>query len=173
MTAIRVLVVYGTKNGSTAEIAEWTAEALRDRGVEADARSAADDPDPGSYDAVIVGAGLYAGRWRRDAARFVRRHQKQLGRQPVWLFSSGPLDDSAAVGDLPAPAGVVRLADRIDARTHIIFGGRLNDGARGFIARQILRQGRGGDFRDRARIREWAHAVADELLRTGADNLTD
>lgn len=168
MTAVRVLVAYGTKNGSTAEIAGWIAEALRERGVEADVRPAGDVPDTDPYDAVILGAGLYAGRWQHDAVRFVRRHRTRLARQPVWLFSSGPLDDSATDGNLPAPPGVTRLADRIDARAHITFGGRLVKGARGFIARQILRQGRGGDFRDRERIRAWAHSVADELLRAGA-----
>ncbi|MFF6961500.1 flavodoxin domain-containing protein [Streptomyces sp. NPDC008317] len=167
MKTIRVLVAYGTRNGSTAEIAEWIGEALRERGIAADVRAAGGVKDVGAYDAVILGAGVYAGRWQRDAVRLARRQRARLAHRPVWLFSSGPLDSSAAAGDLPATPAVTRLADRIDARAHVTFGGRLTDGARGYVARQILQQGRGGDFRDPERIRAWARSVAEEL-REGA-----
>ncbi len=52
--------------------------------------------DVESYDAVVVGGGLYAGRWHKDARRFVRRHGRVLAGRPLWFFSSGPLDASAA-----------------------------------------------------------------------------
>ncbi|WP_411149215.1 flavodoxin domain-containing protein [Streptomyces sp. A30] len=162
-TTPRVLIAYGTKNGSTAEIAEWIAEALRDRQVDADVRSAAEVQDVTAYDAVLIGGGLYAGRWQRDATRFARRHRKALGRLPVWLFSSGPLDPSASERDIPPVPGVARLVTRLDARGHATFGGRLTEGARGFIARQIIQQGKGGDFRDRAQIEAWGHGIAAEL----------
>jgi menaquinone-dependent protoporphyrinogen oxidase len=163
MTAQRILVAYGTRNGSTAEIGQWIAQALRERHLEAEALPAAEVRDIGSYDAVLLGAGVYAGRWQRDAVRFARRHRRTLERLPVWLFSSGPLDASAAERDIPPPPGAARIAARLDARGHVTFGGRLAEGAQGFIARQILKSGRGGDFRDRERIRDWAHTVAAEL----------
>jgi menaquinone-dependent protoporphyrinogen oxidase len=62
---------------------------------------------------------------------------------------------------------VARIVARLDARDHVTFGGRLSERARGFIARQILQQGKGGDFRDREQIRAWAHDIAAEL--TAAD----
>ncbi|MDX6312618.1 MAG: menaquinone-dependent protoporphyrinogen oxidase [Streptomyces sp.] len=165
MTVQRVLIAYGTKNGSTAEIAEWIAEELREQGVEADVRSAANARDLTPYDAVVLGAGLYAGRWQRDAAGFARRHRQALTHLPVWLFSSGPLDASAMERDIPAARGVARTVTRLDARDHVTFGGRLGEGAQGFIARQILKQGKGGDFRDREQIRTWARGIATELTR--------
>jgi len=166
MTTERVLIAYGTKNGATAEIAEWIAEELREQGLDTDVRSAAEVRDIAPYDAVVLGAGLYAGRWQRDAAGFARRHRQALTRRPVWLFSSGPLDASATERDIPAARGVARIVDRLDARDHVTFGGRLTEGAQGFIARQILKQGKGGDFRDREQIRAWAQRIAAEL--TGA-----
>ncbi|WP_240677233.1 flavodoxin domain-containing protein [Actinacidiphila soli] len=156
MTAQRVLIAYGTKNGSTTEIADWIAEELRQEGVDTDVRSAAAIRDITSYDAVVLGAGVYACRWQRDAAGFARRHRKALARRPVWLFSSGPLDASATERDIPAARGAARIVARLDARDHVTFGSRLSGGARGFIARQILQQGKGGDFRDREQIRAWA-----------------
>lgn len=164
MTAQRVLIAYGTKNGSTAEIAGWIAGELRQRGLDTDVRSAASVRDIAGYDAVVLGAGLYAGRWQRDAAGLVRRHREALTHRPVWLFGSGPLDASATERDLPPARGVARVADRLDARDHVTFGGRLTEGAQGFVARQILKQGKGGDFRDREQIRTWAHGIASGLI---------
>ncbi|MDZ7882757.1 MAG: flavodoxin domain-containing protein [Mycobacterium sp.] len=51
---------------------------------------------PTGLDAVIVAGALYANRWHRDARRFVRPNTESLRTMPVWLVSSGPLDDSAA-----------------------------------------------------------------------------
>ncbi|MDG9701621.1 flavodoxin domain-containing protein [Streptomyces sp. DH37] len=164
-----VLVAYGSRNGSTAEIAEWIGRALRESGLTADVlpageAAALDTLDP--YDAVLLGSGLYAGRWLREATRFARRHRRALERLPVWLFSSGPLDPSAGERDIPPAPGAARVVTLLGARGHTTFGGRLDQNARGFIARQLVARGRGGDFRDRERVRRWAHSVAGELART-------
>ncbi|WP_328404317.1 flavodoxin domain-containing protein [Streptomyces sp. NBC_00390] len=158
------LVAYGSKNGSTAEIARWIASVLRDNGIDADARSAHEIQDVGPYDAVVLGGALYAGRWHRDARRFARRHHRELAARPVWLFSSGPLDPSASERDIPPVAGARRAAHRLDAEEHVTFGGRLEEGASGWVARMILQQGRGGDFRDVARISRWAETIAADLV---------
>ncbi|MFD8226179.1 flavodoxin domain-containing protein [Streptomyces massasporeus] len=158
-----VLVAYGTTNGSTAEIAETIAEALRKEGLTAEALPAGAVPDVAAYDAVVVGGGLYAGRWHKDARRFVRRHGKALGERPLWLFSSGPLDPSASERDIPPVPGVKKATYRLDAREHVTFGGCLREGAKGWVARMILRNGKGGDFRDFGRIEAWAAKIGQEL----------
>ncbi|MEV5312443.1 flavodoxin domain-containing protein [Streptomyces sp. NPDC052610] len=159
----KVLVAYGTTNGSTARIAETVADVLRTRGltVETAPAGAVDDVTP--YDAVVVGGALYAGRWHKDARRFVRRHRRALAERPLWLFSSGPLDSSAGERNIAPVPGVRRVMVRLDAQEHITFGGCLEEGARGFVARMILRDGRGGDFRDFPGIERWAARVADEM----------
>ncbi|MGW7517724.1 flavodoxin domain-containing protein [Streptomyces sp. NPDC054796] len=80
-----VLVAYGSKNGSTREIAGWIVDALNSAGCEAVAEPAADVRTPAPYDAVVLGGALYAGRWHRDTARFARRHTSVLRGRPVWL----------------------------------------------------------------------------------------
>jgi menaquinone-dependent protoporphyrinogen oxidase len=52
---------------------------------------------------------------------------------------------------------------RLDARNHVTFGGCLEEGAKGRIARMILRSGKGGDSRDFARIADWAKQVAADV----------
>jgi menaquinone-dependent protoporphyrinogen oxidase len=158
-----VLVAYESRNGGTAEIAQWIGEGLTGAGVEAEVRPAAVVQDLRGYSGVVLGSGLYEGRWLRGARRFARRHRADLLEVPVWLFSSGPLDASAGERDIPAVSGACALADRVDAREHVTFGGRLAPGARGLVARMILRQGKGGDFRDRDRIDAWARSIAAEV----------
>ncbi|MEU3244333.1 flavodoxin domain-containing protein [Streptomyces sp. NPDC006875] len=156
------LVAYGTTNGSTARIAETIAEVLRQEGVSVEAVSARSVTDLESYDAVVVGGGLYAGRWHKDARRFVRRHGRALADRPLWFFSSGPLDATASERDIPPVPGVQRAMARLDAREHITFGGCLEEGATGFIARKIVSSGKGGDFRDCGQIEGWAARIGTE-----------
>jgi menaquinone-dependent protoporphyrinogen oxidase len=159
----KVLVAYGTKNGSTAQIAETVAEVLRKQGLAAEALPARSVTSVSPYDAVVVGGGLYAGRWHRDARRFVRRHRRSLARRPVCLFSSGPLDASASDRDIPPVPGVRRVMDELEVTEHVTFGGCLEEGVEGRLARMIVRSGKGGDFRNFAAIEAWAARVAEEL----------
>ncbi|WP_416984709.1 flavodoxin domain-containing protein [Streptomyces sp. T028] len=164
--ADKVLVTYGTTNGSTAEIAEAVAAVLSKDGLSVEARPARNVASVASYDAVVVGGALYAGRWHKDARRFVRRHRRTLAERPVWFFSSGPLDASASERDIPPVRGVRRAMARLDVREHITFGGRLEEGAKGRVAGMILRSGKGGDFRDFGAIETWAAGIAHELTRS-------
>ena len=160
-----VLVAYGTTNGSTAQIAEAVAEVLRKEGLMADTAPAGTVKDVSRYDAVVVGGGLYAGRWHKDARRFVRRNRSALAARPLWFFSSGPLDATASERDIPPVPGVRRAMTRLDARGHVTFGGCLEEGAKGRIARMIVRNGKGGDFRNFPEIEAWAARVAGELAQ--------
>lgn len=158
-----VLVAYGTKNGSTAGIAKIISEELRDQGASVDVRDAATVKSLDGYDAVVIGGALYTGRWHRAARRFVRRQSAALRERPVWLFSSGPLDDSADRSDIPPVGQVAGAIAATNARGHATFGGCLTDQAKGFVARAMVRNGRGGDFRNPESIKAWAKQIAHEL----------
>jgi len=159
---MRVLVAYGTKMGGTAGIAEIVGDALTDAGFQVDVRAAVDAADVGAYDAVVVGGALYAGRWHRHARRFLKRNAVALRGRPVWLFSSGPLDDSATAGDIPPVEQVRRLLELVGARGHVTFGGRLPAGAKGFPASAMAKT-HAGDWRDPERVRAWTAEVAPQL----------
>ncbi len=157
-----VLIVYGTKMGGTAGIATIIGDAFRSHGVHADVVRAEDARAPKAYDAVLIGSGLYAGRWRHAARQFVVRNGRELVDVPTWFFSSGPLGDSAQRGDIPASAQVTRLMARVRARGHMTFGGRLLPDAKGFPARAMART-YAGDWRDAAQIEAWVQRIVDEL----------
>jgi menaquinone-dependent protoporphyrinogen oxidase len=157
-----VLVAYGSTGGSTAEIADWIGAELRAAGLDVRVQSAADVTDVAGYDALILGGAMYAGGWHADARAFAKRFEGRFAGRPVWLFSSGPLDDSA--DDESPPSHQAEVAMRLlDARGHATFGGRMTAEARGwlgFLARRMAREGHAGDFRDPPRIRAWSRDVA-------------
>lgn len=159
---MRVLVTYGSKRGGTAGVGQMLGQAFSAQGLQVDVRPAAEVESVEGYDAVIVGGALYIGRWHRDARQFIKRHAQALQRMPVWLFSSGPLDDSASHTELPPVPQVQHAMEWIGARDHRTFGGRLLPDAQGFIASMIAK-GRSGDWRDPWRIHDWAVEIAGQL----------
>ncbi|WP_329126993.1 flavodoxin domain-containing protein [Streptomyces sp. NBC_01465] len=162
MTAT-VLIAYASREGATVGIARTLAAALDEHGLHTRVTAAADVQDLHGCDAVVLGSALYAGRWLKDARTFARIHRRALAELPLWLFSSGPLDDSATTRSIPPVAGVARTARRLRARGHITIGGALQAGATGRMARMLLAQGRGGDFRDPEQIRTFATRIAGAL----------
>lgn len=137
MNTPTVLVAYGTRNGSTEGIADLIGVALQNEGLAVAVWPAGEVRDLSGYDAVVLGSALY-------------RHAHVLARIPVCLFSSGPLDDSADERDIPPVSQVDEAARRFRARGHVTFGGRLTEGAKGFVAKAMIRSGRGGDSATRS-----------------------
>jgi menaquinone-dependent protoporphyrinogen oxidase len=164
----RVLVAYGSKMGSTAEIAEEVARVLREEGCEVEIREASHAAGVESYDGVVIGSAVYMARWRPEVVRFMKRERKGLAAMPVWLFHDGPLDHEPEHAVQPLPKEVEAIAMLIGIQDAATFGGKLDEHPSGFIAKSMAKR-MAGDFRDWDQIRSWAQGVARELhaLRTG------
>jgi menaquinone-dependent protoporphyrinogen oxidase len=160
--AMRVLVTWGSKRGGTAGIGQMLAAALETHGINVVAAPAAEVHAVAGFDAAIVGGALYANRWHASARRFINHNAQSLRKIPTWLFSSGPLDDSADQTVIPPTRQVAVLAERVGARGHVTFGGRLTPDAQGFPASAMAKK-HSGDWRNPDRIRAWAAELADSL----------
>ncbi|MDJ0952581.1 MAG: flavodoxin domain-containing protein [Acidimicrobiia bacterium] len=157
---MRLLVAYGSKMGGTKGLAEMLGDDFRDLGHDVEVRSGDDVADVSSFDAVVVGGALYYFiSWHKDAKAVLRRHHKALREMPVWLFSSGPLDESATEKEIPPIRPVMRAMERVGARGHITFGGRLEESNRGLPV---------GDWRKPEHVRKWAEQIHAELVADGA-----
>ena len=163
----RVLVAYGSKYGSTAEIAQATGTTLRVAGLEVDLKQAHEIRSLEPYRAVVLGSAVYMARWRRDAIRLLRR-RSELG-DGVWLFSSGPVgedkDDPDEQRDRwTEPKRVEQLAPEIKAKEHVMFGGRISDDA-GFLRKRMAKNipPELRDRRDWGAIEAWAQKIAESL----------
>jgi menaquinone-dependent protoporphyrinogen oxidase len=79
-------VAYATKHGGTEEIAEGILEVLGQAGFTTDVLPAGRVSDRASYQAVVLGSGVYAGRWRREAATFLKANEQVLAEQVMQNF---------------------------------------------------------------------------------------
>ena len=164
----KALVVFGSKYGSTAGLAEMVGSELRQAGFETDVVAAREIRSLIGYDLVIVGAGVYMGRWNGDALDFVKRFNADLRGRPTWFFSSGPTGGSAKaeqqmtemLHSQPGPPGdAAKWATRIGIRGHQWFAGRITPDMGGIFARWMPR----GDWRDPAAIAAWTGLIAGDM----------
>lgn len=184
----RVLVVYASRHGSTAGIAERIATVLRAGGAEAVVADAATRPEIFGYDAYVVASGVYMGSWLRPATEWLERNVPVLATRPVYLVSSGPLAGSSkdradadgvtnALGPAEGPGSggrkrVEALATAIEIRQHVVFDGAYDphDPPKALSERLVRMMPTSnkilptGDFRDWDRIETWAREVAREVI---------
>lgn len=166
---MRVLVVVASRHGSTAEIAAALARNIGESdagtaaGITGVAVPAEQRPDPGAFDAVVLGSAVYAGRWLDVAREYAAAHAEVLRARPVWLFSSGPIGSPVVAEDEPHDAAP--LAALTGARAHRIFPGRLDKTRLSFGERAMATAMRApvGDFRNWDEIRAWAAEIAADL----------
>jgi menaquinone-dependent protoporphyrinogen oxidase len=158
---MKVLVAVASRHNATRGIAEAIADELRASGLEVHLHDADRSIDPKGYDAVILGSGVYMGRWLPEAKRFITQHGPTLRTIPVWIFSSGPLgeDDPKPHGD---PEDVPKLMETTGAREHKVFAGRLDKSGLGLVERLIANavHAPDGDFRDLGDVLDWARSIA-------------
>lgn len=171
----KVLVAYATKYRATAEIAEKIGQVLRQAGFVTDVRPADDVEDPSSYVAIVLGSAVYIGRWRKEAAKFLKAHEAALAEKPVWLFSSGPTGEGDPVELTQGwqfPGKLQPIADRIGARDIALFHGASDPDKLNFIERWMLKNVGApvGDYRDWDAITAWATAIAETLEKAKGDS---
>lgn len=160
---MHVLVTAGSKHGATAEIANSIGETLERRGLDVTISEPADARPDAGYDGIVLGSGVYAGHWLKDAKNLAARIADTSTRPPVWAFSSGPLGDPPKPDEEPVDvAGIVELVAPVE---HRIFAGRIDKGALSFGERAIMIAVRApdGDFRDWDEITAWADGIATAL----------
>ncbi|MBI9050927.1 MAG: flavodoxin domain-containing protein [Anaerolineaceae bacterium] len=164
----KVLVAYGSKHGSTAEIAEKIAQVIRDAGFDVDVSTAKAVQNLASYQAVILGSGVYIGQWVKEAVKFVKENESVLSNLPVWIFSTGPTgegDASELVQGWKLPRGIQECMDRIQPKGVVVFHGAIDTNKLSFLEKWMIgRVGAAmGDFRDWEKISNWAVGVATQL----------
>jgi menaquinone-dependent protoporphyrinogen oxidase len=160
---MKVLVVYGSKHGSTAEIASKIAEAIEAAGPSVVVHQTEYASDVAGYDAVVIGSAVYFGGWMSATKKFVEDNADALRRVPVWLYSSGPLGRPLLPKE--ASADGATLLTMTGAREHAVFAGRLEQNQLGVRERVTTRivHASSGDFRDWAQIRAWGTKIGAEV----------
>ena len=126
----KALVVYGSKYGSTREVAQAVAD-----GLGAELANAAAHPDVQPYDLVVIGSPIYSGNYLEAVREFIRANRPLLAKRKVATFITAAADMEPVTGLTGEENGLVftqqeyadglaRLAggDVVASRG---FGGRL------------------------------------------------
>jgi menaquinone-dependent protoporphyrinogen oxidase len=157
----RVLVAYASKHGTTREVAESVAETLRELGLAVELEEAGRAHDIARYDAVVVGGGLYMGKWHADARHLLKRHRRELAEKRLAVFGMGPdsLEESKVAESRRQLERALAATPELEPIAVTIFGGALTPESWRFPFNRLP----AFDARDWDAIRGWAEEVAAKL----------
>jgi menaquinone-dependent protoporphyrinogen IX oxidase len=165
---MKSLIVYDTKHGASAEVAERIAKAIQGKGGETellDLREKGAAAAPlGAYDAVVLGGPYYMGTWSKRAKAFAARREADLSGKVLGLFSVGSnaeLGDKAAIASLPAS-----LRAAVTASAYV--GGRLVFRELGSFERFIVKKVGGSEEDSSTLDLSKAEALGAELAAIAA-----
>jgi menaquinone-dependent protoporphyrinogen oxidase len=163
-----ILVTYASKYGSTAEMAEKIGEVLRGSGLNVSISPAAEARDISSYEAVVLGSGVYAGHWLKEAVTFLDANEKTLVTKLVWIFSGGPTGEGDPVDIMHGwrfPEAQQEILERIGPKDITLFHGKIDMHKLHVGDKLIIKAVRAkvGDFRDWQAIGAWAKGIATAL----------
>lgn len=164
---MKVLVVYGTKSGCTAGVAEQIGRTLAEKGLSVDVASADDAAEADGHDAVVVGSGVRAGTWHQAARTWVADNATALKSRPTAFYTCGlMITEGAEKFD-----EVRGYTDKVIEETGIIpvdiglFAGWNEPKSFSFIERGVMKMMKApqGDFRDMGAIAAWTESIAPRL----------
>ncbi len=121
-----VLLGYCTRTGTTKEYAEILGQVLAAAGHKVDVRPLAEAVDPGSYDAVVLGAPINGLRPVPELLSFIAANARKLAGKPTTLFTVSYMFGKAARGfSAIMEKGTTRAAAAMGARLSMILPGRI------------------------------------------------
>ena len=97
-----MVIVYGSRYGSTARTAEWIAEGMAGKAAVVAAKDAG---DLGGYEKVILGSGIYNGMVHSDMAAFLEKRGAEVKGKLLALFVVCGMPPDQAGGYLEMFAG--------------------------------------------------------------------
>jgi len=173
---MEALVVYGTRGGSTKQIADEIGKVLGGQGYAVTVKDArrVRGVDVDAFDLVVVGSSVWATMWKWQANRFLKKNAKKLAGKKVALFSSGMAGDDPAKMDY-ANASIAKTAAKFPGIRPLAlayFGGCVDFNSPSFVARFManamkkdfekkgIDTSKPVDHRDWDAIRRWAADVA-------------
>ena len=169
----RILVVYASKGGSTAGVADAIAKSLAESGANVDVRNVASVTDLSPYKAVVIGSAVHSSEWMPEAQQFVERNQETLRGMPTAIFQVCMMmtSDNAQYRTM-IPEWLAPMRAKIQPVAEGSFAGalfpdkypKLSDklGLRIFLA-FIKKQP--GDYRDWKAINNWALSLRPLLVQ--------
>jgi len=161
-----VLVAHASKHGTTREVAEAVAATLRELGLTVELEDSGRVRDVSRFDAVVVGGGLYMGRWHADARKVLKRNREELAHRPLAVFAMGPdsLEESKVAESRKQLDRALAGFPELEPCAVTIFGGAIEPESWRFPLNRLP----AFDARDWDAIRAWAEEIAERLAPVAA-----
>ena len=160
----RILIVYSTRAGTTAHVANLLSNQFRKLGHDVSVASASAGPGPSGEDLFVVGSGILAGNWNREALEWLAQHRDAMDSRValfnVCLAAQDPAKRDEALGyNAEAEAIIEPVASQA-------FSGRYTPEKVPLLQRLLLRVLRkhSQDHLDPTAIAGWARELHDEQL---------
>ncbi|TFG04652.1 MAG: hypothetical protein EU536_04135 [Promethearchaeota archaeon] len=179
MTSKKILIAFGTRYGTTEEIAKKIAEILETQElkttvVDLKNTKSKNWPSLSEFDGIIVGSGIKIGRWMKEPQKFLKENQEYLKQteKPLGVFISCALcltDKEKAINDY---LQMVLANLGVQANLMIVFGPLIDfseTSKMGWMAKKMFKAAAIQDLRsagytinDNARndLRDW-NAIAE------------
>ncbi len=159
----RVLVAYGSRAGSTAEVAQFIGEQLCAAGLAAEVRPAKEVRDVAGYAAVVMGSGVRMGRLYGDVMRLAKKQRAALAALPVAYFTvCMSLKENTPENVALAEGYLAPLREIKAPVSQGLFAGRVDPNTMEPLFRFMMSRGgmETGDWRDWEAIRAWSGELA-------------
>jgi menaquinone-dependent protoporphyrinogen oxidase len=177
---MRALVAFGSRYGSSTEIAEEIGKVMENQGVEVDLvnlrKNKVDTID--NYDLIVVGSGIKMGKWTKESLKFLNKNKSALQNKKVALFVScgAPLNGEEKMDEArelylekvakenlsgePVSMGLFGGVFDPDANHGLMYKMAMKMAKKGFEEKGVDTSKR-YDYRDWNEIRDWARRLTE------------
>ncbi len=170
----KVLVVYASKVGSTAQVAQAIADVLAEGGIRTDVRAVAETRSVKDYGAVVLGSAIRFGKVLPEVQRFVEANRSDLLKVPVAYFvCCMTLQDDTQANRETVRAYLDPLVTLVPPVDFALFAGTVDVKKLAPMLRAMVNAMKApqGDFRDWEAIRRWAAGLPAVLVNeNGVDS---
>jgi menaquinone-dependent protoporphyrinogen oxidase len=158
----KILVLYASRAGSTAEIADAIGKQLCAAGFAADVRPVDEAVTLSAYSAAIIGSAVRYGKWLPEMIEFLEREKSALRNLPTAFFTvcMKARDQSpAARSEMAQYSNAARAV--LTPRAETFFAGKIDLSTLSFLDRLAVKIVKSpiGDLRDWNAIRTWADGL--------------
>ena len=164
----KILVAYGSRAGSTSEVAEEIGKRLSEAGASVDILNVKSVTDMNGYQAVVLGSAIRMGQWVPEMVAFIENNQAVLKSMPaafftMCLYNLDPSKVEEVKTYMDKPKALV--APKAEAT----FAGVMEYSKLKVIERILSKAMKSteGDFRDWDAIRGWANDLPAKLGLAG------
>lgn len=163
-----ILVVYGTRAGSTAEVADVVGRILAEGGVRVDVKPVGSVKNLDGYSAVVIGTAIRAGKVKSGVLNFVKNCASELRSMPVAVFVvCMTMKDDTPENRKTVGAYLDPVREWIDPVEVGLFAGKMDYASLGFFARfavQHVVKVPEGDVRNWSLIEDWSRNLRARLV---------